>query len=449
MIFFRKRLLLWLLREYLKRWGKTIVACFFIGGSVFFLLVRFGDVVATRIPLLQKESIGIAGSYTLASLPTVVTSQISRGLSVVSPDGTVRPDVASSWTIENDGKTYIVIVRPEVFYTDGERVRANTIHLSFTGVTIKTSKDKIIFTLKDPYSPFLATLSRPIFKKGFIGVGNYYIKHIKLNGDFIELLTLVARDNPYKSKTFHFYPSQDALKTAFVLGEVTTALGLSTVEFRQTTFAAFPRVRVEKKLRDNRLVTLFFNTKDAVLSDVKIRSALTYALPDSFSDGQRNYTPFAPTLWVSEGVRRERSQDLDRARTLLKQSQATPSATVFRLSTLPQYKHTAQRIANTWKDIGIQTSVEVVESVPSDFQVLLADFRVPKDPDQYTLWHKEQENNITRYANVRIDKLLEDGRKTHDEAIRRRIYSDFQKYLLADAPAAFLYFPYEYSITRK
>ena len=29
------------------------------------------------------------------------------------------------------------------------------------------------------------------------------------------------------------------------------------------------------------------------------------------------------------------------------------------------------------------------------------------------------------------------------------IYADFQKYLLEDAPAAFLYFPYEYDVIRK
>ena len=64
------------------------------------------------------------------------------------------------------------------------------------------------------------------------------------------------------------------------------------------------------------------------------------------------------------------------------------------------------------------------------------------------LWHSDGPDNITHYKNLRIDKLLEDGRKTVDVAKRKAIYNDFQKYLLEDAPAVFLYYPDEYTITR-
>jgi peptide/nickel transport system substrate-binding protein len=67
------------------------------------------------------------------------------------------------------------------------------------------------------------------------------------------------------------------------------------------------------------------------------------------------------------------------------------------------------------------------------------------------LWHSSQIqiNNISKNKNVRIDKLLEDGRKTNDLEERKKIYADFQKYLLEDPPAAFLYFPYEFTVARK
>jgi peptide/nickel transport system substrate-binding protein len=74
--------------------------------------------------------------------------------------------------------------------------------------------------------------------------------------------------------------------------------------------------------------------------------------------------------------------------------------------------------------------------------------RLPYDPDMYTIWHSGQVNNITHYKNVRIDKLLEDGRQATDENKRIQIYADVQKYLLDDAPAAFLYFPYSYTVSR-
>lgn len=452
MIFFRKRLFFWLLRAYIKRWGKSIFFFFLIGLSLFFLMLRYGNVLVGRVPLWEKESIGMVGAYTLETLPANVLAHISRGLTIVSPDGRVHPDVASSWTVHDEGKTYTFTIRPDVSYADGQKVTSATISFTFAEVIIEKPKPyTIVFRLKDPYSPFLATLSHPILKKGFVGVGDYKIRSLELNGNFVASLLLAHRNNPYRTKFYHFYPSEEALKIAFAMGEVTTAIGLSDTQFKHTTFAAFSNTTVERNVRFTHLATLFFNTKHEKFSDVKLRSALTYALPDSFPYGQRSYAPFSPLSWVLDGEEVNRSQDVKRAETLLRESQgATPAVTLtIKLTTLSKYTDVANDIAKEWEEIGVTTNIEVVETLPTDFQVLLADFRVPKDPDQYTLWHKDQENNISRYANLRIDKLLEDGRKTQDLTKRKRIYTDFQKYLLADAPAAFLFFPYEYSITRK
>ncbi|HLD01460.1 MAG TPA: hypothetical protein VJC10_01160, partial [Patescibacteria group bacterium] len=92
--------------------------------------------------------------------------------------------------------------------------------------------------------------------------------------------------------------------------------------------------------------------------------------------------------------------------------------------------------------------IEEVDTLPPQYQVYLSDFSVPKDPDQYVLWHSTHVNNITFIDNQRIDKLLEDGRKTTDTNKRQEIYFDFQKYLLDESPASFLYFPYEFSVKR-
>jgi peptide/nickel transport system substrate-binding protein len=80
----------------------------------------------------------------------------------------------------------------------------------------------------------------------------------------------------------------------------------------------------------------------------------------------------------------------------------------------------------------------------------LAILDTPDDPDQYSIWHSTQEaTNITHYENPRIDKLLEDGRSEIDLASRRRIYLDFQRFLVEDSPAAFLYYPATYTVSRR
>ena len=84
----------------------------------------------------------------------------------------------------------------------------------------------------------------------------------------------------------------------------------------------------------------------------------------------------------------------------------------------------------------------IESGIPQNFQVLLITHSIPIDPDQYFLWHSTQtRTNLTGYSFARVDKDLEDGRKIINEAERKEKYLDFQKELLEDAPATFLYFP--------
>ena len=111
---------------------------------------------------------------------------------------------------------------------------------------------------------------------------------------------------------------------------------------------------------------------------------------------------------------------------------------------------TAQAIADSWTALGIHTQVRVENSVPSSFQVLLAAQELPPDPDQYPFWHSTQtQTNVTGYdTNVKIDKLLEDGRQELDQEQRKKIYADFQRRLVEDVPAVFLYYPQTYTVRR-
>lgn len=452
MIVVRRRLLFWLLKAYIKRWRKTIFLFFVFGIMLFFGLIIAMPHIIQKIPVGQKQVIGVVGAYTVDSLPPNIISDISKGLTSVSPEGVIKPEAASSWKIESGGKKYTFKLKPSVRFSDGSRLNADNIHYNFSDAKMsKPDKDTVVFTLKDTYAPFLVTVSRPIFKPGFVGIGNYTLQNIKLNGNFVESLTLVSRTNRFVSKNYQFYPSFDAVKTAYVLGEVSQIHGLPDTTYKTTDFTKFPNTRVDKIVDYSQLVTLFFNTQDPVFSDEKLRGALSYALPDEFAQGQRNYFPYAPSSWAYPEALAEKRQDLDHAQLLLSQSQAASEGAQLSLTlkTFPKFKKTAETIANTWKKLDIKTTIEVVNTIPANYQVFLGDFIVPKDPDQYALWHSGQDTNITQYADLRIDKLLEDGRKTIDQEKRKKIYNDFQKYLAVDTPAAFLYFPYEYEVIRK
>jgi peptide/nickel transport system substrate-binding protein len=450
----RKRLIFWLIKAYIKKSGKTMLISFILGLILFFGLFYVSKNYSSVLPATHKTVIGVVGAYTQDNLPTIVVSKLSEGLTSISTDGTIKPEIASSWQITDDGKTYIVKLNTNKYFNDGKKVTSNLITYNFSDVTIEKPDDStIVFRLKDAYSPFLETISKPVFEKGFIGTGDYRIQNIKLNGNFVQQLTLQSVKNRFDLVKYQFYPTEETLKTAYLLGEISQASNMTNDGFKEKTLSDFSNTIVDKTTDYSRLVTLFYNTTDSIVSDKKIRLALSYAMPDSYPYGEKAFLPYAPTsIYYNKDVE-AKTQDYTHAKLLLNSASASDSAqvTLLTIKTLKKYASAAHAIADSWKQIGIPTTVEEVDSIPSDFQLFLGDFTIPKDPDQYTLWHSSQVqfNNITKYKNVRIDKLLEDGRKTTDVNMRKQLYDDFQKFLMEDNPASYLYFPYIYNVKRK
>ena len=112
------------------------------------------------------------------------------------------------------------------------------------------------------------------------------------------------------------------------------------------------------------------------------------------------------------------------------------------LTTIPNLEEVGNKIISSWKNLGLNTKIRIESGIPQNFQVLLITQSIPQDPDQYFLWHATQiKTNLTGYDSKRADKDLEDGRKMITEEDRKTKYFDFQKTLLEDAPAVFLYFP--------
>lgn len=451
-LFKRRRLLFWLVRAHLKRYGKTIFFSFLIGLIVFYIITANSGLLISKIVSHRKVTIGIVGAYTVDTLPNPIVNKISQGLTTVDTNGLPKPAIASSWMVKDSGRTYEFLLRHNAYFSDGQNVTSDNINYNFANVKVKRpDRYTIIFNLQDRYAPFLLTVATPIFKDNFVGVGSYKVADIHINGSFVESLTIKSIKNASDEITYLFYPTEIAVKTAFVLGEVTDIEDLHDIKFGKTNFSSFPNAKVSSNANYNELVTLFYNTRDQDLGDRRLRDALQYAIPDSFSIGKSNSTPYSPLLWIGTSETLGKVQDLQHAKLLITPvlSAAKNNSLSFTFKVLPEYESVARVIGKEWEKIGVKTKIEVVDSTPTNFQIFLGRFTEPKDPDQYSLWHSQQTNNITNYDNKRIDKLLEDGRTIVDMEQRKAIYQDFQKYLLDDPPASFLFFPYEYTVVRK
>ncbi len=452
----RKRLIFWLIKAYIKKSGKTILFSFLFGLFIFFAMLFIGKYYTHIVPFTHTETIGLTGAYSQDALPSEITSKMSIGLTTIAKDGSIKPGLASSWDILDNGKVYRFHLKHGLHFSDGQKVTSSTVNYNFSDVN-QSAPDAhtIVFTLKEAYAPFLVAVAKPVFDGGFNGVGDYHLENITTSDNFVQSLTLVSTKNGGNIIHYVFYPTETALKTAYLLGEVTEVKNVNTITSDSLNLKTFPNTTVTKQTDYAQLVTLFFNNEDGNLSNKKLRVALTYAIPNTFSEGARAYSPYSPLSLYYDNELNHRVQDLARAKLLL-----LPDATSslsgkikmpsqLTIKTFRRYKTVAQQIAAVWKKIGITTTIELVDSIPSNYQIFLGDFNIPSDPDQYTLWHSDAPDNITHYRNLRIDKLLEDGRKTIDINKRKQIYANFQRFLLEDAPAEFLYYPYQYTIVRK
>lgn len=444
----KRRYYAWLLKAYLKKMRRTIISSLVLGILVFFAFIGLLNYYFRPLIFKTTESIGYAGSFTLQTLPQEILDDVSHGLTVVDKNGTVKPSAAESWKISN-GREYTFKLKKGIKFHNGHELTSDNAVYNFQDVTAKKiDKYTIQYTLKNPYSPFLISVSRPIFGKNLEGIGRYKVSDIDINGGFVRTITLTDTQLKNRKKKIYFYPTQKALRVAFMLGEVSKIYGVTSAKADSTDLSKWKKVKVEAYTNYQSLVSIFYNSNDSVLSNKKLRQALNYSLPESVDFGERAFGPIPPNSQYFSQPPTYKISDTVLAKTLLSTLEEPVKSTLI-ISTTDEYVKVAQVVQKAWEKIGIKSKIKVVQDIPSDFQVFIYKIKLPQDPDQYVLWHSDQVNNITHYKNLRIDKLLEDGRSISDIDKRQKIYADFQKYLTDDVPASFFYFPREYNIAKE
>ncbi len=445
MSFYRKSKLAYLIIVQLAaKYTKALLLGFFCGLFIALGGLRLSPFIR-HVILTPAVRIGIVGEFTPTTLPLSIQKRISIGLTDVAADGTAVPALADSWEATDSGKTVLFHLNPNFTWHNGKKVDAKDVNYNIRGVTFEpVGADTLRVTLPTSYSPFPVLVSKPIFQAGLRGFGPYRVTNIRLHGDAVTFLKLVpTHDFSQRALEFRFYNTETAAITAYKLGEIDTIEDLTSPNgMRQ-----WGTTRVTPLVRYDRIVSLFFNLTNPVLKEKSVRQGLAYAIPEF--DEERAVSPISKLSWAYTDKVKKYPYEPATAKKLLSNALSASMSARLTIATFDQYADSAQSIAKSWTDIGIPTSVKVVNAVPDDYDVLLSAQEVPPDPDQYPFWHQTQtQTNITHYANVKIDKLLEDGRQQWDVEERKKIYADFQRRLVDDAPAIFLYYAKTYTVER-
>lgn len=442
----------WLLAEFVKKHTRLILLSFFLSFISIVTFISLSPYI-TNTFLSRKQTIGVVGNYDYNNLPEEITGKISNGLIFINQKGEYTPALASSWEVGGQGKEYRFHFRDNLLWSDGKKFKASDLKYNFKDVTTKIIDDKTVtFELQKPLPIFPVYLKNPVLKYPLIGIaGLYKIDRIKSKYGYIKELILSPNKKDLPSIIYKFYDNESSQVTAYKQGEINEfATSKKSVA---DLFKSWKNSSVVVGVDYNHLMTLFYNFDNQIIRDKDVRQAIAMATDVSkFRDsGEVALGPIPPNSWgYNENLKRY-SFDPDAARKILENAQDSSKSAALNFVTYYDYLDIADTLNESFKEVGLKTNLLSASSdKPDNFDLFLALWKVPTDPDQYYFWHSTQvEGNIGSYKNDKIDKLLEDGRSKFSPTDRRQVYLDYQKVIVDNPPAFFLYYPYTYTVKRK
>lgn len=244
-----------------------------------------------------------------------LTELIYDGLMSLGTEGILVPNIADSVTVSEDGLTYNVVLKKQVYFHDGAPLTARDVvytvgritdplitsplRPNFDGVTVEqVGEYELNFILKEPYTPFVENLTFGILPEHIwssvtpeefpfsqrnsepVGAGPYMIDSIKRNESGIpEVYTLVSYGGYHRGApriehfTFTFFPSEEKLVSAFQEGVVESMLVSDPGSLASGSLDLSKHDLIDAPLP--RSFALFLNqNKSAVLRDKGVREAL-------------------------------------------------------------------------------------------------------------------------------------------------------------------------------
>jgi len=252
-------------------------------------------------------------------------------------------------------------------------------------------------------------------------------------------------------------------------------MGLTPIQYStQTDTPAFRRGFNKYRYLAFGYSYLGYNLRKPLFQDVRVRQAIAHAIDKQelidgvlLGLGRAATGPYKPDTWVYNPNVKNYPFDPAAARTLLEAAgwhdgdgdgvrERAGQRLAFTIVTNQGNDlraKTAEIVQRRLKEVGIDVQIRVVEWAtflkefifPGNFDATILGWTGGPEPDQYNIWHSSKtgprELNFIHYRNAEVDELLERGRRTFDQAERKRIYDRFQEILAEEQPYTFLYVP--------
>ena len=414
----------------------------------------------------------------------VVIGQIYDGLLEVNADLSLEPALAESWTVSDDGLTYVFQIRQGVQFHNDRTMTADDVVYSYERIVdpetaspqasrfaevesaVATGEYEVTFTLSRPFAPFLSNVTnlyvvpREVVERlgdlqqQAVGTGPFVLDEI-VPDTYVRL-----HYNPSYYREGE--PRLEYLRYNIVPEASTRAAGMRTGAYHlipdvdpatAETLRGAQGVEL-RETQDLAYTLLGLNVSREPFDDPRVRMAINYAIDrDEIVEAVYfgNAVPGGPlspglTEWAlptSEFACY--ATDRDMARQLLAEAGYPDGfdADILTFGTIQVVSDTAQVLQAQLADVGIRANVNVAEFgafvqdwTNSNFDMFVSLNGGSVDPDGYL--HRTfitgGSTNVFKYSDPEVDEWLEAGRTTTDPAARYEVYADLQRKLACEGP---------------
>ena len=436
--------------------------------------------------------------------PRIGTDAFSERIDELLFDSLVRKDehfalhpwVARSWDIP-DPLTYVFHLRPGIRFHDGRPLTAKDVKWSIDSMTngtvvssktattsyqhiaaIEAASDQtVIFHMKEPDSGLLWNLSDGAMgivpygsDKAFnlhpIGSGPFkFVRNVQDNE-----VVVVRNDDYWEEK-----PKVERVRFVVVPDTTTRALelrkGSADIQINSLTADMVGSLRSDPALKIEQapgtpVQYLGFNLHDPLLSNLRVRQAIAYAIDTEpmihylWKDTVRPATSVLPPQhWAYDTNLRPYPHDPQKARELLKQAGYSDEPgkrlhLTMKTSTEETSRLLAVIVQQQLHEVGIDLELRTFEFATFYADVVKGAFQIytlrwvggaNQDPEVFEYIYDTESfaprrANRSYYSNPQVDALIKQGRSELDENKRKQIYAQIQAQTLRDLPTLNLWY---------
>ncbi|MBW2153381.1 MAG: ABC transporter substrate-binding protein [Deltaproteobacteria bacterium] len=441
---------------------------------------------------LSSEPPNLDPQKSTGTAAQVVKSAVYSGLLRYWKGYKIDPDLAKSWDISSDGKTYTFHLHENVYWHNGDKFSAEDVKFSLerimdpkAGSSLKAELTQMIqkievvddntvkITLKATSPDFLHVLSVAyckIVSKKFIESGGNPNKTLMGTGPFkfkeytpTVSIKVVRNENYFKKGRpyldgidFIFYPDQTTRVTALRTGAVDI---IGYLPWKQ--MSAIERDRKLKVLSDKEMLFMDvqINVKRSPLDNPKVRKALAWAIDRQavvnsvfFGRGRVIGGIAFPPSWngYSPELAKTYTYDPEKAKKLLAEA-GYPNG--FKMSVLSTFQYgmhkvTGEIVQANFKDIGIDCDLELVDWATDIKRQNASEFDVQvmgtmpgyKSGAFLTRFFRTGGvyANACQFSDKKIDELLDKAAFEMDPKKRAQLFIEVQKRALELNPIIFI-----------